>query len=167
MEPRLKESAERNPKNLGLHLTIESSGPGDDVMVWKAAHFHKEVKPGEFDHVIVRWDVEQIANFPIHDDREVAAQADAAMKSLNEKHAAKAKAAKPTGKKPAAKEAAAKKAAPKKKSAPKKKPRSVGGWAKGKKAKKLPKKAAKKSGLKRLMRKLVKKLSPAKKKKKR
>jgi hypothetical protein len=161
MEPRLKETAERNPKNLGLNLTIESSGPGDDVMVWKAAHFHKEVDRGQYDHVIVRWDVQQIANFPIHDDRELATHADAAMKSLNEKHAAKVKPPKSAGKKPAAKKA------PAKKSPAKKKPRAVGGWAKGRKAKKASKKVARKSGLKRLVRKLVKKLSPAKKKKKR
>ena len=52
-------------------------------------------------------------------------------------------------------------------------PKSVGGWAKSKKAKKAPKKAqkakkaAKKSGLNRLVRRIVKKLTPAKKKKRR
>jgi len=160
LEPRLTESPERNPKNLGLHLTIESlGGVGADVMVWKRANFHKVVKAGQYDHVIVRWDVEQIANFPVHDDRELAAHADAAMKALNAQHAAKGKPAKPTGKKPAAK-----KAAPKKKPAPKPKKKAAKS-KKAKKAKKSLKKAAKKSGLKRLVRRLVKKLSPAKKKK--
>jgi len=176
MEPRLTEEAERNPKNLGLKLTIETlPGEGADVMVWKAVHFHKEVKKNEFDHVVVRWDFDQIANVPIIDDNEYATEGAAAMKALNAKYAGKAGPAKPAGgktagEKPAAKKAAPKQAAAKKKTAPKKasaaknKPRSVGGWAKGKKAKKAPKQAAKKSGLKKLVRKLVKKLTPAKKK---
>jgi hypothetical protein len=170
LEPRLTETAERNPDNLGLNLTIEkTSGDGADVMVWKAVHFHKEVKRNQYNHVIVRWDVQQIANFPVLDDRECAAQAEVAMKALNQQYAGEGKAGKAAAKKPAAtkapKKAAAKKAAAKTKPAPKKKPRAVGGWAKGKKAKakKAPKKAAKKSGLKKLVRKLVKKLRPKKK----
>jgi len=149
-EPRLTETPERNPKNLGLKLTIETlPGEGADVVVWKGVHFHKEVKKDQFDHVIVRWDVGQIANFQIQDDREQAASAAAAMKALNQQHAAKGQAAKPAAKKPAAKEAAPKTPAPKKaapkKAAAKKKPRAVGGWAKGKKAKKATRKAANKS----------------------
>jgi len=143
LEPRLTESPERNPKNLGLHLAIESSGgTGADVMVWKRANFHKVIEADQYDHVIVRWDVAQIANFPIHDDRELASHADAAMKALNQEHAGKLKSAKPAGKKPAAK-----KAAPKKKASAKKKPATVGGWAKTKKAKKAKqaKKASKKT----------------------
>jgi len=156
MEPRLTETPERNPENLGLNLTIEkSSGAGADVMVWKAVNFHKEVKRDQFNHVIVRWDVQQIANFPVFDDREHAAQADAAMKALNEKYA---KREKPAAKKPGAKKAAPKKAAAKKKSAPKKKaPRAVGGWAKGKKAKKAPKKVVKKKAAKKAARKKARK----------
>ena len=136
-------------------------------MVWKPAHFHKVVKANQYENVIVRWNVDQIANFPIHDDREYAAKAAAAMKALNEQHAGKGKAAKPSGKKPAAKKAAAKKALRRKKSAAKKKP------AKAKKAtKKVAKKAAKKktakkSAFKKMMGRLVKKLTPAKKKKRR
>jgi flagellum-specific peptidoglycan hydrolase FlgJ len=167
-EPVLTETPERDPKNLGLNLTIRtSSGAGGQVMVWKPAHFHKVVKANQYENVIVRWNVDQIANFPIHDDREYVAKAAAAMKALNEQHAGKGKTAKPSGKKPAAKKAVAKKAAPKKKSAPKKKP------AKAKKAtKKVAKKAAKKktakkSAFKKMMGRLVKKLTPAKKKKRR
>jgi hypothetical protein len=152
MEPRLTETPERNPKNLGLNLTIETSGgAGADVMVWKSAHFHKEVKANEYDDVVVRWEIGQIANFPIRDDREHAADAAAAMKALNEQHTGKGgpKPAKPAGTKPSAKKTAAKKKlAAKKKSAAKKKPRAVGGWAKGKKAKKVPKKASKKKAAK-------------------
>jgi hypothetical protein len=168
MEPRLTEEPERNPKNLGLKLTIETvPGEGAQVVVWKAVHFHKEVKKDQFDHVIVRWNVDQIANVPIIDDTEHAAEGAAAMTALNAKYAGKgtpAKPAKPAGKKPAAqpaapkpapkkaapkkvaakkaapKKASAKKAAPKKKSAAKKK---AAGY-KTKKAKKAPKKAAKK-----------------------
>ncbi len=170
-EPVLTEKPERDPKNLGLHLTIKESGEGAQMMVWKPAHFHKVVKPNEYDDVIVRWYIDQIANFPIHDDREYAANAATAMKALNERHAGKGKGkgkgAKPAAKKPAAKKAAAKKAAPKKKAAAKKKP------AKAKKApKKVVKKAAKKktakkSAFKKMVGRLVKKLTPAKKKKRR
>src|ERR1044072_2943988 len=71
MEPVLTESAERNPKTLGLALTIKtSSGSGADIMVWKPARFHKVVKPNEYEHVTVRWNGDQIANFPVRDDRE-------------------------------------------------------------------------------------------------
>jgi hypothetical protein len=70
------------------------------MMVWKPAHFHKVVKANQYENVIVRWNVDQIANFPIHDDREYAGKAAAAMKALNEQHAGKGTAAKPYGKKP-------------------------------------------------------------------
>jgi hypothetical protein len=186
MHPVLTERPERDPKNLGFYLTIEESGTGAQVVVWKGVHFHKEVKANEFDNVIVRWDVDQIANFPIVDNREYATEADAAMKALNKKQAG-AKAPKFAGKRPAAKKAAAKKAAPKKatpkkaaakkvvakkaapkkKSATKKKSAAKKSAPKKKPTKKAPKKAAKKSGLKKLVRKLVKKLMPAKKKKRR
>ena len=114
-EPVLTEKPERDPKNLGLHLTIKESGAGGQMMVWKPAHFHKVVKANEYNDVIVRWYIDQIANFPIYDDREHEAKAAAALKTLNERHAGKGKAAKPTGKKPAAKKAATKtqEAAPK------------------------------------------------------
>jgi hypothetical protein len=164
--PRLTETPERDPKNLGLNLTIDESGEGAQVVVWKAVHFHKEVEAGAFDNVIVRWDVGRIADFPILDDDEYAAKADAAMKTLNAKQAGKGKAAKPAGKKPAAK-TAAKKAAPKKKAAAKKKPAKAKKAPTKKAAKKSAKKSSKKSGLKKLVRRLVKKLTPAKKKKRR
>jgi hypothetical protein len=167
MEPRLSETAERNPRNLGLNLTIEKSGAGPDVKCWKAAHFHKEVKANQYDNVVVRWDVGQIANIPVLDDREEAQQAAAAMTALNQKYAGKVKSTKPAATKPAPKRPAPKK------TAQKKTPKSVGGWAKSKKAKKAPKKAsrkapkkaAKRSGLKKLVRRIVKTLTPAKKKK--
>lgn len=161
MEPRLTETAERNPRNLGLNLTIEKSGAGPDVKCSKAAHFHKEVKANQYDNVVIRWDVSQIANIRVVDDRELAQHAAAATTTLNRKYAGKVKSTKP-----AAKKAASKKPAPKK-AAKKKAPKSVGGWAKSKKAKKAPKKAAKKSGLKKLVRRIVKTLTPAKKKKRR
>jgi hypothetical protein len=168
MEPRLTETPERNPKNLGLNLTIEKSGQGGpDVMCWKEAHFHKEVTANQFDNVIIRWDVGQIAQCPVVDDREHAQKAAAAMAALNQRYA---KRAKPAPKKAGPKKTAKKKAAPKKAAKKKGGSKQVGGWAKGKSAKKAPKKkaakkkAAKKSGLKKLVRKLVKKLTPAKKK---
>jgi hypothetical protein len=149
MEPRLTESPERNPKNLGLNLAIESHGSGDDVMVWKLAYFHKEVTANQYDHVVVRWDVKQIANIPVLNDRELATQANAAMKALNQQHAAKPK---PAGKKPGAKKSAAKKKLP-----AKKKPATVGGWARTKKAKKASKKTAKGATKKRPAKKAKKK----------
>jgi hypothetical protein len=159
-QPVLTEAAERNPKNLGLHLTIEESGEGAQVVVWKGVRFHREVEADEFDHVVVRWNVGQIANFPIHDDREHTANTAAAMKALNQQHADKGKASKPAGKKPAKKAkkmaAASKKSAPKKKSAAKKKPRNVGGWA-GRKAKKKTKKKAPKKTARRAAQKSAKK----------
>ena len=79
-EPVLTEKPERNPKNLGLHLTIEESGEGAQIMVWKPARFHKVVEADEYDVVIVRWNVEQIANVPVVDDEEHhAAATEAAM----------------------------------------------------------------------------------------
>jgi hypothetical protein len=166
-EPVLTEKPERDPKNLGLHLTIKESGAGGQMMVWKPAHFHKVVKANEYNDVIVRWYIDQIANFPIHDDREHEAKAAAALKTLNERHAGKGKAAKPTGKKPAAKKAATKKAAPKKKSAAKKKPAKAKKVAKKVAKKAAKKKTAKKSAFKKMVGRLVKKFTPAKKKKRR
>ena len=115
--------------------------------------------------------IDQIANFPIHDDREHAANAAAAMKALNEQHAGKGKGEtrgkKPAAKKAAAKKAAAKKAAPKKKSAAKKKPAKAKKAAKKVAKKAAKKKTAKKSAFKKMVGRLVKKLTPAKKKKRR
>jgi hypothetical protein len=173
-QPILTESAERDPKHLGLTLTIkDSGGPGDDVVCWKLARFHKEVKAIEYDTVVIRWDVSEIARTPVVDDRERAAHAAEAMKAVNAKHGKAPKrpgkpkpaaAEKAAPKKAAAKKASPKKAAPKKakkaaskkkaKAAPKKAVaarvvRAVGGWAKGaKKALKralAPKKKAKKA----------------------
>jgi hypothetical protein len=113
-EPHLSESPERNPKNLGLHLTI-LEGAGPKVKIWKVAHFHKVVKANEYDNVFVRWNISRIAEFPVHDDGERHAYAKEAMATLNAT-AKKRKGAKRAGKKPAKK--AAKKSAAKK--APKK-----------------------------------------------
>jgi hypothetical protein len=157
LEPRLKEVAERNPRQVGLALTVvKSGGPGLDVKVWKNAFFHKEVRANEYDSVTVRWDVTSIAQFPVIDDTQHHQYLAEQTKALNAKHAGKA-GPKPAGK-PAAKKAAPKKAA---KKTAKKEPKAA-----GKKAKKKPaKKTAKKSTLKKLVRKLVKTLTPAKKKK--
>ena len=167
-EPVLTESAERDPQHLGLTLTIETGGGlGLAVQCWKQAHFHKEVKANQFNTVVIRWDVSEIARTPVVDDRERAQHMVQATQALNAKYA---KAPKAAPKKAAAKKAApkkAKKAAPKKtkkKAAAKKAVtaravKAVGGWAKGvKKAlkrvmktgkKKPAKKAAAKTGGKR------------------
>jgi hypothetical protein len=178
MEPRLTETAERNPRNLGLNLAIEKSEQASaDVMCWKEAHFHKEVAANQFDNVIIRWDVGQVGQCPVVDDREHTQQAAAAMVALNQRYA---KRAEPAPKKAGPKKAVRKKASPKKGSKKKTASKQVGGWAKGRSAKKASNKAtkkkaakkaarkaakaAKKSGLKKLVRKLVKKLTPGKKK---
>ena len=164
-QPCLTESSERDPQHLGLTLTIEDSGgPGLDVVCWKEAFFHKEVKANQYNSVTIRWDVSALAQVPVVDDRESAQQATAMMAEVNAKYG---KAPKKPAKRAAPKAAPkkAKKAVPKKaKKAAKKGAkkavasravRAVGGWAKGVKkalrrvmgAKKKPaKKAAKKAG---------------------
>ena len=164
-QPALEESAERNPKNLGLALTMTNTGePGLDVICWKPAHFHKVVKANDYESVTIRWGSSSIAQVPVVDDSEHAKLVTAQMAAVNTAHAKAPKkpAAKKVAKKAAAKKAAPKKAAPKKakKAAAKKTVaartvKAVGGWARGvKKAlkrvigapkKKAPKKAAKKS----------------------
>ncbi len=159
LEPHLKELSERDPKRLGLALTIgKTGGPGVDVKVWKLARFHKEVKANEYDSVTVRWDVTSIAQFPVIDDTEHHQHLREQAKALNAKYAGK------RGPKGAAKPAAKKSAPKKAKKAAKKAPAAKKESAK-KYAKKTKKKAAKKYGLKKLVRKLVKKLTPASKKK--
>lgn len=155
-------------KTLPLDLTIvaDSDDPlvaykGKPVKVWKGASFHKTVSANQFERVSIRWDGKEIASIPVLDDREHGQHLAGITASANAKY----------GKKPA--KPPAKKAAPKKAAAAKKKPKSVGGWAKPKKAKKSAKKAAKKtakktakkSAFKKFVRKLVKKLTPASKKK--
>jgi hypothetical protein len=139
MEPRLTEEPERNPKNLGFKLTIQPSpDEGVDVMVWRSVHFHKEVEADQYDHVIVRWEGEQIADIPVRDDRECADEAAAAMKALNERHAARAASAKParSGKPAPPARSAAKSPAPKTPAA--KKPPAKKTLAKKAPAKKAP-----------------------------
>ena len=166
LAPRLTESAERNPKHLGLTLSIEKCrDPGVAVRLWKNALFHKEVKANQYDSVTVRWDGTSIAQFPVIDDREYYAKLAQQTKVLNAKHQGKA------GPKPAGKPAA-KKTAPRKAAKAAKKKKAVGGWAKSKKAAKKAarqpaKKAAKKSAVKRFVKRIVKALTPAKKKKRR
>ena len=160
-EPRLSEAPERNPKNLGLKLTIETSpGEGADVIVWKVVHFYKEVRRQQYDQVVIRWNAEQIGHCRVFDDAHYAVQADAAMKSLNQKYASPENHA---AKKPPAKKVSAKKAGLKRKSAAKKKRRAAASRAKGKKGE-VPRRAARKPGSKKLVRKLARKLWPAKKK---
>ena len=160
-EPELAESAERDPRHLGLTLTIKTgSGPGSDVMCQKAARFHKEVSANQYDSVTIRWEGTSIAQVKVIDDTEQGQAADTMMARINATHGkAKKPASKPAApakpkagapKAPAAKKVApkkAKKAAPKKakkakKAAKKSKKtakkavtarvvRAVGGWAKG------------------------------------
>jgi len=175
--PRLAQTDSRDPKVLGLALTIvDTDEPGSDAVVWKGANYHEVVTPDQYNSVVIRWEGEVIQRIPVVDDaqhgalmdKQSQAQNAAAAKTIRLKPAKPAKASAP----------AAKKAAPKKATPKKKAPKAVGGWAKktaktakkksAKKAgRKTAKKAAKKSALKRFVKKLVKKLSPAKKSKKR
>ena len=144
-EPVLTETPERNPKNLGLNLTIRtSSGAGAQVMVQKRAHFHKVAKANQYENVIVRWNVGPDRKLP--NSRRSGACGQGGRRNEGAQRAARRQGmAKPSGKKPAAKKAAAKKAAAKK-AAPKKKIRCEKEPAKAKKA---PKKVAKKNAKKR------------------
>ena len=184
-EPHLAESAERNPRNLGLALTIEKTGePGTDVSCWRQASFHKEVRANEYDSVTIRWGVTPIAQVPVVDDREHAQLQDKMMQAVNLKYG-KAPAKKAPAKKAAAKpKAAAKKAAPEKvvekvADTAGTVAKAVGGWAKGVKktlkkvlksatggAKKAAKKGAKKSARKAVKKSAKKLTRPAKKTKK-
>jgi hypothetical protein len=144
-QPCLTESSERDPKHLGLALTIEDTGgPGVDVMCWKEAFFHKEVRANQYNSVTIRWDVSAIAQVPVLDDAESAQHATAMMAEVNAKYGKPPKkpAAKGAAPKAASKKAKkAKKVVPKKAKKPAKKGakkavasravRAVGGWAKG------------------------------------
>jgi hypothetical protein len=142
--PHLKEEPERNPKNLGLHLTITDSGePGIEVLCWKPASFHRDVAAHEFDNVNIRWDFEAIASVPVVDDDEHHDGAAKQMHALNGRHGKAPKKAAP-------KKTAAKKAASSKSGAPAKS-------AKKRAAKKTTKKTAKKSAPKKTAKKPVKK----------
>lgn len=161
---------------LMLDLEIETAGhEGADVMVWTPAVFHREVDEDQFQKVTVRWNTNEIATFPVIDDRQHAAVAATRHKAQNAAAGAastakkagaavkKAAAAPKTAAKKVAKKAAkvttsAKKAAKSAKKAVKKTGRKV--------KKVVARPAPKKSALKRLVKKLVKKLSPRKSKKK-
>jgi hypothetical protein len=182
--PQLAKTDSRDPKVLGLALTIvtDPDEPTGDAMVWRSADYHEVVTPDQYTSVAIRWEGDVIERIAVIDDREHGA----ALKKQSDVHNAaaaktiKLKPAKPAPKKAAAKTAAAKTAAPKK-AAKKKAPKAVGGWAKAKKksakktakktakkaVKKSAKKTAKKSAFSKFVKKVVKKLTPAKKKKKR
>ena len=187
--PQLAKTDSRDPKVLGLDLTIvETDEPDGDAMVWKGAHYHEEIDDDQYASVVIRWDGDVIERIDVVDDNEhhelieakVAEHNAAAAKSLKpavkkpapKKPAAKAPAPAPAPKKAAAKKDAPKKAAPKKttkKTAKKKtakKTSAKNATGKKKTAKKAAKKSSAKSTLKRFVKKLVKKLTPAKKKKK-
>lgn len=183
--PQLAKTDSRDPKVLGLALTIvtDPDEPTGDAMVWRSADYHEVVTPDQYTSVAIRWEGDVIERIAVIDDREHGA----ALKKQSDVHNAaaaktiKLKPAKPAPKKAAAKTAAAKTAAPKKaapkKAAKTKAPKAVGGWAKAKKksakktakkaVKKSAKKTAKKSAFSKFVKKVVKTLTPAKKKKKR
>lgn len=166
---------------LALDLTIEAcSDPAIQVLVWKAASFHRVVDSNQFSAVAIRWDNKTIATIPVIDDRERAALLDKQTKAQNatvgkpkaQKAAGAAKTRISSGKasaKTVAKKVAKKAAKKAARKAVKKAPKAVGGWAKKAKkkaAKKASRKAAKKSAVKKFMKKIVKALTPARKKKK-
>jgi hypothetical protein len=176
-EPDLAESAERNPRTLGLDLTIKDTGkPGTAVVCWKQAQFHKEVRANEYDSVTVRWEGSQIAQVPVVDDREHSQLQDKMMQAVNLKYGS-VPAKKAAPKKAAAKKAASENVVEKVADTVGTVAKAVGGWAKGAKktlkkvlksatGKKAAKKSVKKSA-KKVVKKSAKKASrPAKKTKK-
>jgi hypothetical protein len=166
--PKLSEGGPlRDPHSLDLELTIVDSGnAGAEVVVWMPASFQTNVTEDQYHDVVVRWDGEKIAQFPVVDDSQHAALMDKQSKAQDTvaKVASKKPAAKKSANKTAKKTAkkAAKKAA---KKGAKTAPRAVGGWAKGAKkkaskkaaAKKTAKKAAKKTAKKKAAKKAPKK----------
>jgi hypothetical protein len=70
--PRLKEAVPQgiNPKILILSLTIETSGTGAAVVVWKRATFTKVVRVGQYDSIDVHWEGKSIATCPVLSDDE-------------------------------------------------------------------------------------------------
>jgi hypothetical protein len=138
-------------KVLPLDLTITESGVGAPLVVWTAAHFHRQASAHEFDHVEIRWDGKVIATVPVIDDTEHHALAEQQLTAENS--VAKVKTVK--AKKAAPKKAAAKKAA----QAVKKVAKKVAKKGTKKVAKK---KAAPKSAFKKFVKRMVKKLTPKK-----
>src|ERR1044072_5354131 len=139
--PQLTKTDSRDPKVLGLALTIvaDPDEPSGEAVVWRSANYHEVVKPDQYASVVIRWEGDVIERITVVDDKEHAAYMAKQCAAQN------ATAAKTIKLKP--KKAAAKKAAPKKAAAKKKAPKAVGGWAK-KAKKKTVKKAAKKSAKK-------------------
>lgn len=136
----LTEKPERDPKHLGLHLTIEDGeGPGHDTMCWTLATFDKDVKADEYDTVVIRWDVKEIARATVVDDSEHHKEITAKTAALNATHAK-------AGKRPSAPKAAAPKPAAPKAAAPQAAAaKKVVKKAAAKKAKKAAPKKAKKA----------------------
>jgi hypothetical protein len=168
-QPRLTPSATPGgpPKTLVLDLTIDTSGQGNTVICWKAAHYDRTAKVNEYETVDIRWQGKSIATCKVLDDKEHGAHLAALTAAANataKPPAGKKPAPKPPAKKPPAKEAPAKEAPAKEapaKSAPAKGAPAKGAPAKSAPAKKAPpKKAARKGPTK----KAAKKKAPAKKK---
>ncbi len=157
-QPRLTPSATPGgpPKTLVLDLSIETSGQGNTVICWKAAHYDRKVKANEYENVDICWQGKSIATCKVLDDGEHSAHLAALTAAAN------ATAKPPAGKKPAGKRAASKPPGPTKPPLPKPVPPEAAAAkpapAKSAPAKKAPvkKAAAKKAAAK-------KKKAPAKK----
>jgi hypothetical protein len=157
-EPKLAETAERNPKTLGLVLTVADGKEGADVVCWKEAIFHTEVTANQYENVDVRWETGSIARIPVLDDREFSAHLAKQAKALNLAAAAKTKP--PAQKVAAPAQKVAKVAAPAKKAkkAAKKTAKKTAKKSVKKAAKKVAKKVAKKS-VKKAAKKVAKKVA--------
>jgi hypothetical protein len=140
-EPRLVEpdTVARPPGTLVVDLTLEDGdSAGNDVLVWKSVHFHKDVQASEYAEVAIRWDGKPIAHVRLGGgaEKKIAAKKVAkkkvatkkvATKKVAKKKVAKKKAAKKTASKKVAKKRAAKKrSAPAKRAAAGRKKRSAG-----------------------------------------
>jgi hypothetical protein len=122
-QPHLTEPATvaRPPGTLVIDLTLEDDdSSGNDVLVWKPAHFHKDVQTDQYADVTIRWDGKPIASAQLPDAGvKTVAKKKVAKKKVAKKKVAKKKAAKKAAKKTASKKKVAKKRVAKKRVAKK------------------------------------------------
>lgn len=157
-QPRLTPSVTPGgpPKTLVLDLSIGTSGVGNPVVCWKAAHYDHKTKANEYETVDIRWQGKSIATCKVLDDGEHGAHL-AVLTAAANATAKPPAGKKPAGKKPAsktpAKEAPAKtapaKTAPAKRAPAKKAPAKKAPAKKAGKKKAPTRKASKKSAKKR------------------
>jgi hypothetical protein len=97
-EPRLAEpvTVARPPGTLVIDLTLEDNdSSGNDVLVWKPAHFHADVQANQYAEVMIRWDGKPIASAQLPDGgAKKVAKTKVAKKKVAKKAAGKKRVAK-------------------------------------------------------------------------